>query len=208
MPFKKGHIQTWWRYFLRVPSELRPIFCPVSKLGDSFILCSETAILSLLWGNTNSKTRPARHIMESQVCSSEMAHELASEKYGELFRLLFIRYKVETKADPLKNQTSYGKKTTTMNRLLKDHPNTYGQAALDGYMKRVFANHKARKQAAAEGTEPPVPPAFPSNDSVKEHYAISNMMRTDGVQLHLMAFEIRRRWQSYKIKTRIPEITS
>ncbi|KAG0349247.1 hypothetical protein BGZ54_004413, partial [Gamsiella multidivaricata] len=99
--------------------------------------------------------------MESQVCSSETAHELASEKYGELFRLLFIGDKVEIKADPLKNQTSYGKKTTTMNRLLKDHPNTYGQAALDGYMKRVFANHKARKQAAAEGTEPPVPPDLP-----------------------------------------------
>ncbi|KAI7832845.1 hypothetical protein BC939DRAFT_8298 [Gamsiella multidivaricata] len=146
--------------------------------------------------------------MESQVCSSETAHELAAEKYGELFRLLFIGDKVEIKADPLKNQTSYGKKTTTMSRLLKDHPNTYGQAALDGHMKRVFANHKARKQAAAEGTEPPVPPDLPSNDSVKEHYAISNMMRTDGVQLHLMAFDIRRCWQSSKFKARIPEITS
>ncbi|KAI7816156.1 hypothetical protein BC939DRAFT_57930 [Gamsiella multidivaricata] len=34
------------------------------------------------------------------------------------------------------------------------------------------------------------------------------MMRTDGVQLHLMAFDIRRRWQSSKFKARIPEITS
>ncbi|KAG0364596.1 hypothetical protein BGZ54_007351, partial [Gamsiella multidivaricata] len=84
-----------------------------------------------------------------------MAHELASEKYGEFFRLLSIGDRVEIKADPLRNQITYGMEIMTMNRLLEDNSNTYGQAPLDGYMKRAFANHKARKQAAAEGTEPP-----------------------------------------------------
>ncbi|KAI7816789.1 hypothetical protein BC939DRAFT_507944 [Gamsiella multidivaricata] len=114
-----------------------------------------------------------------------MAHELASEKYGEFFRLLSIGDRVEIKADPLRNQITYGMEIMTMNRLLEDNSNTYGQAPLDGYMKRAFANHKARKQAAAEGTEPP--------------YRLTSQVVTASKSTAP---------SSSKTKTRIPEITS
>ncbi|KAG0200674.1 hypothetical protein BGX31_003999, partial [Mortierella sp. GBA43] len=41
--FKTGHVKQWWKYYISLPAELRPVFCPTANLKDTFNLFQETA---------------------------------------------------------------------------------------------------------------------------------------------------------------------
>jgi hypothetical protein len=200
--FRSGHIIKWWNQFVTLPSEVRPVFCPTAGFKSTFALLSERAVVAILWGRSNN-TLP---ILESKVCGSVRANELANNMSGELFHLLFIGNRDEIRVDAHKAQTSYGKRTTTMSRVSTNSPATHGLDALKGYVGRWFAYLRQRKEAIALSQPLPTPPALPPPPSAHDQYAISNMLRTDGLQVHMLAFDLRKRRTSSKARVPIMDL--
>ncbi|KAG0074662.1 hypothetical protein BGZ90_010572 [Linnemannia elongata] len=111
--FEAGHIMTWWDEMLRLPFDQRPRFCISTQLGDSFLDISEEALLAMLWGETSGDEG---RTMEAKVRSKTDAKVDQESDYGGLMRRLFIG-KPEDLVNKEVRQTTYGKKTTTMQEL-------------------------------------------------------------------------------------------
>ncbi|KAF9947431.1 hypothetical protein BGZ65_008814, partial [Modicella reniformis] len=108
--FTPGHVKSWWCQYLRLPSEVRPIFCPTASFTSSFALLSESDIVSILWHNS---CRSIKETLESKVCSRNAAGDMAKNQYGELFHKLFIGDRNSIRDNLSKAQTSYGKRCST-----------------------------------------------------------------------------------------------
>ncbi|KAG0007050.1 hypothetical protein BGZ65_010676 [Modicella reniformis] len=113
-------------------------------------------------------------------------------QYGEYLRRLFVGDRTAIRQDPKKRQTSYGRQTTTMVQLTTEAPEAYGRDALNAHCGRLSNFYKSRKEAAARGTPfTDTPPTLPQG-KVEGRYALSNYLVTDGLQVHLRGFDIRK----------------
>ncbi|KAF9080211.1 hypothetical protein BGX23_002491, partial [Mortierella sp. AD031] len=106
-------------------------------------------------------------------------------------------------------QISYGKGTVTMQELATIQTSSYSRMALAAYLGEGFAyldslkasfassssfssKSKAKAKSMSKSSElstPLVPPDLPRNESSRSQYALSNIIRTDGVHLQLLAFD-------------------
>jgi len=203
--FDKGHIKTWWDQFQKLPSASQPVFYPSSGYGSAFALLSETAVISILWNVPQIK-----RIMEEKVCSKKDADDMAKHRYGEFFHTLFV-------GDPdMKGQTSYGRTTTTMNVVTETSPETHGHDALRDYLLSFYGYLRQKKQSTSgdsSSSAPPVPPPLPERpqpfdegDQIRK-YVMSNMITTDGLQLHAVAYDLRKPHQTSKARVGIQDIS-
>ncbi|KAG9064931.1 hypothetical protein KI688_003193 [Linnemannia hyalina] len=103
---------------LRLPYDQRPRFCISTHLGDSFLDISEEALLAILWGESSGDVG---RTTEANVRSRTEAKEDQESDYGGLMRRLVIG-KPEDLVNKEVGQTTYGKKTTTMQELSTQHP--------------------------------------------------------------------------------------
>ncbi|KAF9542588.1 hypothetical protein EC957_001795 [Mortierella hygrophila] len=80
--------------------------------------------------------------------------------------------------------------------LLRDSmPQQFGYRALQGYVNRRIAYNKAAASARDRGVPySQVPPEFPINNQSSSRYAINNFIRTDGLQLQVLAYDTRSRY--------------
>ncbi|KAI8355920.1 hypothetical protein B0O80DRAFT_528319, partial [Mortierella sp. GBAus27b] len=195
-----GYLVKWWHEYCRLPSGNQPVFCPVAGLKDTFLLFSEEGLLNLLWGGTKkSKTHPTRAIMDRWM-SKDAAAILVKEDYGSLFHKLFIGDPEQVAAKPGVRQTRYGRRTTKMGLVSEGHPE-FQLTHLREHVDQLFTYQYERAKLKASGdlassSTPLIRPSLPSSKSLKPRYALSNMMRTDGHQLHLTAFDLRRQSSS------------
>jgi hypothetical protein len=83
-----------------------------------------------------------------------------------------------------------------MAALADSMPNQFGYQALQGYVNRQIAYTKAAASARNRGVPClQVPPEFPINNQSSSRYAINNFIRTDGVELQVLAYDTRSRYQ-------------
>ena len=213
--FEAGHIKTCWDEMLRLPYDQRPRFCISMQLGDSFLDISEEALLAILWGESSGDMG---RTMEAKVRSRTEAKVDQESDYGGLMRRLFVG-KPEDLVNKEVRQTTYGKKTTTMQELSTQHPQIYGQGSLARYTtRRVNVLREIHNQNLTIPTQPtattstssstaaPQLPALPSPTgslATNKRYALSNYLRTDGHQLQLLAFDVRRGRESSFSKNKL-----
>lgn len=202
--FTSGHIKTWWTQYQRLPPEVRPVFCPTVKFSSSFPMLSEKDIVSILW---HKSCRRIKEALELKVCSRDAAADMADNRYGELFHKLFIGDRDEIRTNLSKAQTSYGKRCSTMSRISSSHT-THEADALRSYLLRWFTYLRQKKLAATSSmSSPSPPPELPESPDVHNRYALSNMLRTDGLQIHMLAFDTWKRRQSRNAPNPIKDIT-
>lgn len=201
--FDPGHIAKWWREFISLPTEVRPHFTPTAHLSGSFTLLSERAIVAMLWGESSD----VASILASKVCTKPRANTMVETSCGELFHALFIGKKQSIRDDKNKAQTSYGKRTTTMKHISGCSPN-HKPVALDDYLQKWFSYLRQRTQGnSTTSATPPTPPTFPPLPDHHDQYAISGMLRTDGIQLQMIAYDVRKPRQSARSRTYIQDLT-
>lgn len=205
--FAAGHIYTWWKYFMKLPSEVRPVFTPTAGFSDTFMQFSEDALLPILYGDTRilKDAHPTRSIIE-KISSRVNAAELVKTQYGEFLRRLFVGDRAAIRQDPKKRQTSYGRQTTTMVQLAMQAPEAYGRQALDAHWGLLSEFYESRKNAAASGSPfTGIAPALPKG-KVQGRYALSNYLVTDGLQAHIRGFDITKPHLSPKARANICDI--
>ncbi|KAF9946075.1 hypothetical protein BGZ65_010097 [Modicella reniformis] len=203
--FNSGHIIHWWRHYARLPPEVRPVFVPTAGFRDTFQQMSERFLILLLWGQKNKEPASTKAIMESRICSYEDAVKAENSNYGELMRKLFVGDKNAIRKAARKRQTSYGKRTSTMSRLSTESQ-AFSAPSLQQYIDSKFAYIKAKKNALATGSEVSLsPPTLPSSNPTAQ-YALSNQLFTDGIQVHVMAFDTRKPQVSANQRSLIPKL--
>ncbi|KAF9915266.1 hypothetical protein BGZ65_000818, partial [Modicella reniformis] len=85
---------------------------------------------------------------------------------------------------------------------------THGADALRSYLVRWFTYLRQKKQAAISSMpNPGPPPEIPEPPDVHNRYALSNMVRTDGLQIHMIAFDTWKRRQGRNARNPIKDIT-
>ncbi|KAI8345795.1 hypothetical protein B0O80DRAFT_471819, partial [Mortierella sp. GBAus27b] len=199
--FKTGHVKQWWKYYISLPAELRPVFCSTASLKDTFNLFQETAFVALLW-QPGTKTNSA---LSKKVFGRDEADRLAKEDYGAVIHRLFIGDAKTIKSDPTKSQTTYGKRSTTMGQLAIDAPDKFGIRPMRDYLDEHFAYLKRRHNPGSTPSAQLTPPPLP-NASDSYRYAISNILQTDGLRVNVTAFDIKRQWVSSNAKIKVPDM--
>ncbi|KAI8358157.1 hypothetical protein B0O80DRAFT_275249 [Mortierella sp. GBAus27b] len=199
LSFEAGYIAKWWNQYMRLPPEVRPVFVPSAGFKDTFQDLSESALLGILWGDKKAgSSHPTKAIMERHIFSYEDADNAIKKNYGSILFKLFVGLKDEIRKDNKKQQTSYGKRCHTMETLSSKVPEFDGQS-LQQYLADHFAYLKAWKAAKASGSTTSLShPKLPSSNDGTLRYALSNRIRTDGMQLHITAFDTRRQWSGKK----------
>ncbi|KAG0284381.1 hypothetical protein BGZ96_011233 [Linnemannia gamsii] len=72
----------------------------------------------------------------------------------------------------------------------------FGYPALQGYVNRRIAFNKAAASARDRGIPcSQAPPVFPMNSHSSSRYVINNFIRTDGMELQVLAYDTRHRYQ-------------
>lgn len=206
--FDQGHVVKCWNQYMNLPQAIRPVFVPTAGFGDTFQQLSERALVPLLWGDKLGKINPpTKTIMNSRVCSREDAEKAEQSNYGELIRKLFIGDKEAIREDPMKRQTAYGKKTTTMELLSSGCP-AFSKSSLQEYVDDHFSFINANKDFVHGSSDtPPSPPPFPSNTDPKAgRYALSNQLFTNGLQVHVTAFDTRNPRRGPNQRASIPKL--
>lgn len=191
-----GHIRTWWNHFLSLPAEKRPIFTPHTKLQPPFIQMQERGMKAVLWGQEKNPALP----IVTRLLSPTGAENMVKARPGELIKLLFYGRRNTGSDNPrigIKTTlTSFDKHTTTMGSLADSMPQQFGYRALQGYINRQIAYNKAAASARDRGVPcSQVPPEFPINNQSSSRYATNNFIRTDGLQLQVLAYDTRSRYQ-------------
>ncbi|KAG9061854.1 hypothetical protein KI688_007005 [Linnemannia hyalina] len=205
--FKPGHIQLCWRYFLLLPSSKRPRFCTQAKMSDSFIDINEEALVALLWGE---KAVQLDNVWEDTRYTHNWAAAKQRSSYGEVIKELFIGDRDVIKEARNKQQTTYGKRTTTMAEREEAHPHIYGQLELARYLTNKVNFFRERHNASLTAPTPPLPSSTPSSSTTSTppplptprqqprsyRYALNNYIRTDGHQLQILAYDLTKPRQS------------
>ncbi|KAF9343807.1 hypothetical protein BGX34_006349, partial [Mortierella sp. NVP85] len=207
--FARGYIKTWWDHYSELPPVVQPVFIPAAGFRDVFHLMSERFLISLLWGENTSKdakNHPTKAIMEQHICSRKDANDAMNDNYGELMYKLFVGDKMKIRKNRKKHQTSYGKRTVTI-QTLSATSEGFSKASLKQYQSDHFRYIKAKKAALDTGSQFSMsPPAFPSNSDPRTRYALSNQLTTDGIQVHVLAFDTRRQRNTAKQRAFIPRL--
>lgn len=205
--FKPRHILTCWSDLQKLPSTSLPQFCIQPKMTDSFIDIREEGLMRILWGR---EAGPVAEIWGGGPNSLQWAKTQVSTSFGNLIKMLFIgdRESIRTAS---KQQTTYGKRTTTMDERFKEHPDIYGQGPLDRYLIDRINYHRVRHNESIT-TQPPSsssssssaaqPPSnLPSLPTPPRgpgffRYTLNNFIRTDGHQLQLLAYDLTKNRQA------------
>ncbi|KAI8363131.1 hypothetical protein B0O80DRAFT_420925 [Mortierella sp. GBAus27b] len=205
--FDPGHVMECWSQYIRLPLELRPVFVPTAGFRDTFQQLSERDLIPLLWGDKRSKiVPPTKSIMDSHVCSREEAETAEQSHYGDLVRKLFIGDKENIRDDRKKRQTSYGKRSTTMG-FLSDDCQAFSRSSLQQYVDSHFAYINAKKGLVLGSSNAlPSPPTLPRSNVPAARYALSNQLYTDGIQVHVVAYDTRKPRVGSNQKTSIPKL--
>ncbi|KAG0001874.1 hypothetical protein BGZ65_003114 [Modicella reniformis] len=82
---------------------------------------------------------------------------------------------------------------------------SHGAKALASYLKKWFEFCFQSREARSQSRDPPPLPQSPPS---RQRYAISNMLRTNGLELQAIAFDTKRRYQSSKWRLYIPDIAA
>lgn len=205
--FQPGHIRSCWGYLMKLPAANRPRFCIQSKMTDGFIDISENELKSILWGQEAGQVRS---IWSGGTYTSKWAAQQVNSSYGNIIKMLFIGDR-DTVRHARKQQTTYGKRTTTMDQCATAHPNIYGQRPLARYkidrINYYRAKHNASISAGSSSSSsasatpqpfnlpaPALPTPPPSAGSFR--YALNNYIRTDGYQLQLLAYDLTKNRQA------------
>jgi len=205
--FKPGHIQLCWRYFLRLPSSQRPRFCIQAKMSDAFIDINEEALVALLWGE---KAIQLEDVWEDTQYTHIWAAAKQHSSYGEVIKELFIGDRDAIREARNKQQTTYGKRTTTMAERQEAHPHIYGQLELARYLTtRINFFREQHNVSLTASTSPlslsssslstasaPPPLPTPHQEPRPFRYALNNYIRTDGQQLQILAYDLTKPRQS------------
>ncbi|KAF8976772.1 hypothetical protein BGZ46_007981, partial [Entomortierella lignicola] len=215
--FQSGHIKLWWQELCRLPKSSRPVFCPSTGFSDTFLEFAEEAIIGLLWGGgKKGLNHPTRSIMESWMKRSD-AEAMAKEDPGSLFHAMFIGVQIEVAEKAGVRQTSYGRQTTTMRALSApptgDHPG-HVELQLPRLREHVRSLLKYRadlakfkKSPLSTGGIPPERPFILKPNGAKR-YASSNLIATDGLRIHLHAFDLKNPSNSYYNRVDLKNITA
>lgn len=128
--------------------------------------------------------------------SVKMAHTLADQEYGRLIQVLFYGDRQRIRDSASVWQTSYGKRTSTMHDLSSTNNGVYGTVALQSYLSAKFdyinyANLCRDQDRACDRTLPPLP-----TDTNTFRYALSNIISTNGLQLHTLCFDTSNHFRS------------
>ncbi|KAF9975922.1 hypothetical protein BGZ75_000360, partial [Mortierella antarctica] len=180
--FAPGHVRKWWGHYQTLPQEGRPAFLPKSKFTDAFIRFQERALPPILW----TKSRNPAHKAAEKIMSKRAADELVAGHFGSLI-----------KESVLVRQTSYGKKTTTMEELSSQNPEVFGMLALDRFLDEKF-KFIAHVQDCRERGQPTTipPPPLPPNQDPRSRYVLSNILVTNGKRLHITVFDTTKPYRS------------
>jgi hypothetical protein len=207
LSFEPGFIEKWWGHYMKLPPEVRPVFVSNAGYRDTFQAMSESTLLGILWGDGNSDdSHPTKSIMERHVFSFDDAAEAAKKNYGHIMFNLFVGKRDDIRKDSTKHQTSFGKRTNTMETLSSKAPDLDGQS-LKQYLTERFAFVKAWKAANASGSTISLsPPKFPSCDIPSMRYALSNRLSTDGFQVHILGYDTRKPWDGNKQSHYMPSL--
>ena len=99
-------------------------------MSGSFIDINEEALVALLWGE---KAVQLDNVWEDTRYTHNWAAAKQRSSYGEVIKELFIGDRDVIKEARNKQQTTYGKRTTTMAERQETHPHIYGQLELARY---------------------------------------------------------------------------
>ncbi|KAK3829157.1 MAG: hypothetical protein J3Q66DRAFT_364198 [Benniella sp.] len=148
--------------------------------------------------------------------SSSSTHLLPFIWLRERVRVTFRDCRDIYPLEHMKGQTSYGRTTTTMNVVTETSPETHGHDALREYLLSFYGYLRQKKQWKSEDSSssaPPVPPPLPERpqpfdegDQIRK-YVMSNMITTDGLQLHAVAYDLRKPHQTSNARVGIQDLS-
>ncbi|CAO3569115.1 unnamed protein product [Mortierella alpina] len=208
----------FWRMNDTLPANARMAYCSQAALTDTFMTLSETTLLEQLWPKAgrldlwHSRTE-VRQIMD-KILSRSQAEALVKE-HGTLTRMLFF-------GDPAPNTgrrppvCSYRRKLITAKQLM-NHMNSTGGAqnplspeSLKAHKSLLIRYYRDRKKSREDGVpfDEPVP-ALLSDPALPRFYVPLGMIRTEGLELQIFAYDLRKPCTppaKYKMKTGIKDI--
>ncbi|KAF9910422.1 hypothetical protein EC991_006689 [Linnemannia zychae] len=199
--FSPQHIQSRWGYPMKLPAANRPRFCIQSKMTDSFIDIREETLFRILWRKKSDT------IWGGSTHNFDWAKRQVNISFGNVIKMLFIG-DPDTVRLATKHQTTYGKRTTTIDERATAHSTMYGQEPLaryqidriNYYRAKYNASIPARSSSSSASTTlppPPNPPPLPAPPGPRLfRYALNNYIRTDGHQLQLLAYDLTKNRQA------------
>ncbi|GJJ75446.1 hypothetical protein EMPS_07804 [Entomortierella parvispora] len=206
--FRPRHILTCWGDLQKLPTPSQPQFCIQPKMTDSFIDIREEGLMRILWGRDAGSVG---EIWEGGTHSHQWAKSQLSTAVGNIIKTLFIGDRESIRLAK-KQQTTYGKRTTTMDECFRLYPEVYGQGPLDRYLVdrinfyRVRHNESILTQSSFSSSSssssvvtPSLqsnPPSLPAPRQSRTRYALNNFIRTDGHQLQLLGYDLTKNRQA------------
>ncbi|KAG0069876.1 hypothetical protein BGZ89_001946 [Linnemannia elongata] len=207
MQFADQHIRRWWKEARSFPPSMRPVFCLRHKFSDPFITSEERAL-----PKPNPASAAALMIMTAKEAS----------KHGELIRILFYGEPNEIKRSRSVQQTSYGRRSTTMDTLANNYPTIFAPTVLHSYLDNCFSFSNYAKDCKEKGvtcnrSPPPLPTSHIPQDPTQhpQRFALSNIFTTSGKELHVTCYDTAKPYRSrtayvpiYRIENRFPTLES
>jgi len=220
MQFADQHIRRWWGEARRLPPSMRPVFCLRHQFTDPFITFEERALPQILWSG-KGKPNPASGAA-AKIMTAKEASTLVESKHGELIRILFYGEPNEIKRSRSVWQTSYGRRSTTMDTLANNYPTTFAPTVLHSYLDNKFSFLSYAKDCQEKGvtcnrSPPPLPTShIPHNTTQRpQRFALSNILATNGKELHVTSYDTTKPHRSrtafvpiYRIENRFPTLES
>jgi len=142
--------------------------------------------------------------LTAKTCNRKEAPSLAGNDYGGLFHKPFIGDRKAIKENPSKINTSYGKRCVTMAEISSSRPKTHSNQALRDYLVRWFSYLRTKKGTTSDSASPPT---FPEPPNTNNRFAVSNMLHTNRVEIHLLAFDTWKRRPARNSRAGITDIT-
>ncbi|KAG0344633.1 hypothetical protein BG004_004286 [Podila humilis] len=108
-----------------------------------FITFEERELPTILWAFTRARPNPAAKSAE-KIMIKKTAQELVKNHHGELIRILFHGDTEAIRTSRKVRQTSFGKRTITMQELASSHPDVFGAVSWREYLDEKFKFLKAK----------------------------------------------------------------
>lgn len=221
MRFASGYIRHWWTEAGRLPPAMRPLFCLRHQFTDPFISFEERALPQILWSTSKKKPNPSA-AAAAKLMTAKEASTLVESTHGELIRMLFYGEPEEIRKSHSIWQTSYGRRSTTMNVLANKHPAVFDPTVLHSYLDNKFrfinyARECRERGIACDKSPPPLPTTLLPQDLTlcPQRFALNNVISTNGKELHVTCFDTTKPYRSksafvpiYRIENRFPTLQS
>ncbi|KAF9560174.1 hypothetical protein EC968_006282 [Mortierella alpina] len=206
----------FWRMNDTLPVNARMAYCPNAALTNTFMMLSEETLLHQLWPKAGRlDLRPNRtrvRLIMDKILSRGEAERLVKE-HGTLTRILFFGEPAAT-ANRRPPVSSYRRKLITTDDLMRRMNSTGGiqyplsPESLVAHKQEVKDYNKRRKTAKEAGAPFDEPlPALPSDPTLPQFYVPTGMIRTNGLELQIFAYDLRKRCPPPS-KYRVPETSA